>query len=61
LHEALHDLIDGIRLDKSTTLAPYSVQATKGFSFAEGAAVLRSDGTVQLARLNPDGTFTLVP
>ena len=61
LHDRLHDLVDLIRLDAGTTLAPASVRGSASFSFTQGAAVLKGDGTVQLARLNADGTFALVP
>jgi hypothetical protein len=61
LHDRLHELIDQILLDPGTSLAPHSIQASKTLNFSDGAAVLFDDGTVQLAKLNIDGTFTLVP
>ncbi|GAA0924738.1 hypothetical protein GCM10009558_036980 [Virgisporangium aurantiacum] len=60
LHDRLHDLIDELQLGDGT-LAPNSIRSSGDLIFAEGAAVLRADGSVQLARLNPDGTYTLVP
>ena len=60
LHDRLHDLIDEIPFGQGT-LAPHSIRSSADLSFTEGAAVLKPDGTVQLARMNPDGTFTLVP
>jgi hypothetical protein len=61
LHDGLHELIDEIRLAEGTSLAPGSVQNAKALNFAEGAGVLFDDGRVQLVRLNPDGTYVLVP
>ena len=60
LHDRLHDLIDEIPFGQGT-LAPHSIRSSADLSFTEGAAVLNPDGSVQLARMNPDGTFTLVP
>jgi hypothetical protein len=61
LHDRLHDIIDEIPFEQGTTLAPHSIRSSGGLDFAAGAAVLNSDGTVQLFRLNADGTFTPVP
>jgi hypothetical protein len=61
LHDELHELIDGIRLEEGVTLAPSSIQNASSLSFSEGAAVLYEDRHVQLVRLNPDGSFTPVP
>ncbi len=61
LHNQLHDLIDTVRLEEGVTLAPSSIQRAATLNFSEGAAVLKTDRTVQLVRLNADGTFTLVP
>jgi hypothetical protein len=60
-HGQLHALIDTIPIEAGASLAPSSVLGSSSFNFAEGAAVLRSDGSVQLIRLNADGTFSLVP
>jgi hypothetical protein len=60
LHDRLHDLIDELQLGDGT-LAPHSIRSSGDLIFTEGAAVLRADGSVQLMRLNPDGTYTPVP
>jgi hypothetical protein len=60
LHDDLHDLIDEIPFGEGT-LAPHSIRSSADLSFAEGAAVLHPNGSVQLARMNADGTYTLVP
>jgi hypothetical protein len=60
LHQSLHRLIDQIPISEGVTLAPGSV-GRSGFAFQEGAAVLYSDGRVQLVRLGEDATYAVVP
>ncbi len=61
LHRELHRIIGKVQFDETTSLAPNSIRQSGTLDFAHGAAALLDGGTVQLARLNPDGTYSVLP
>jgi hypothetical protein len=57
LHDRLHAIIDKVEFGDGT-LAPHSVRSSE-LNFDAGAAILNPDGTVQIFRMNLDGTYEL--